>query len=45
MAYFPFELLEPFLGADLTAHQVFELVVPALVDAGLEDTCSSLIDF
>jgi hypothetical protein len=38
MAYVPFELLEPLLGTDLTGRHVFELVVPALVDAGLEDT-------
>jgi hypothetical protein len=41
----PFELLKPLLGADLTSRQVFELIVPALVNAGLEDTCSRLIDF
>jgi hypothetical protein len=34
MAYLPFELLEPLLGADLTARQVFEL-----------ETCTDLIDF
>jgi hypothetical protein len=45
MAYFPFELLEPLLGSDITAHQVFELIVPVLIDVRLEDTCSSLIEF
>jgi hypothetical protein len=45
MAYVPFKILEPLLGADLTARQVFELIIPALVDAGLKDTCSRLIDF
>jgi hypothetical protein len=45
MTYMSFELLEPLLGEDLTARQVFELIVPALVDAGLEDTCSRIIDF
>jgi hypothetical protein len=43
MSYFTFELLDPILGSDLTARQVFELVVPAMVDAGMEDTCTSLI--
>jgi hypothetical protein len=42
VAYFPFELL---LGANLTARQVFELVVLALLGGGLEDTWSGLIDF
>jgi hypothetical protein len=37
--------LEPLLGEDLTARQVFELIVPALVDAGLEETCSRIIYF
>jgi hypothetical protein len=45
MAYFPFEFMEPLLGADLTARQVFELIVPALIDVGLQDTCASLIEF
>jgi hypothetical protein len=45
MAYFPFEFIEPLLGADLTSRQVFELIVPALIDAGLQDTCASLIEF
>jgi hypothetical protein len=33
------------LGSNLTAHQVYKLVVPALLEAGMEDTCSGLIDF
>jgi hypothetical protein len=45
MTHVPSELLEPLLGADLTARQVFEQFVPSLVDAGLEDTCSHLIEF
>jgi hypothetical protein len=44
MAYFPFEFMEPLLGADITARQVFELIVPALIDAGLQDMCASLIE-
>jgi hypothetical protein len=35
MVSFPSELLELLLGADLTARQVSEIVVPDLVDAGL----------
>jgi hypothetical protein len=45
MAYVPFELLEPLLGTDLTDRQVFELIVPALMEAELKDTFSRLIDF
>jgi hypothetical protein len=45
MVYFPFEFMEPLLGADLTARQVFELIVPALIDAWLQDTCASLVEF
>jgi hypothetical protein len=45
MAYFPFELMELLLGSKLTAHQVFELFVSALIYGGLEETCSGLIDF
>jgi hypothetical protein len=44
LAYFPFEMLEPLLGDDLAARQVFELIVLALIDGGLEDTCSELIN-
>jgi hypothetical protein len=43
--YFPFEMMDPLLGTDLTARQVLELIVPVLVDAGLETSCSSLITF
>jgi hypothetical protein len=45
MCYFPFEMMESLLGTNLTARQVFELIVPVLVDAGLETACSSLITF
>jgi hypothetical protein len=45
MAYFPFEFMEPLLGADLTARQVFVLIVPALIDMGIQYTCASLIEF
>jgi hypothetical protein len=45
MAYFPFEVLGPLLGTDLTACQAFELVVPSLVDAGLEVVCAGLVNF
>jgi hypothetical protein len=45
MGYFPFEVLDPLLGAEPTAHQAFELVVPSLIDAGLDVACSGLIDF
>jgi hypothetical protein len=45
LAYYPFEMLEPLLRVDITAHQVFELIVRALIDMGLKDTCSELIHF
>jgi hypothetical protein len=45
LVYFPFETLEPLLGTDLVAHQVFELIMSAIIDAGLEDTCAELINF
>jgi hypothetical protein len=35
MAYSPCNLLELILGADLTDRQLFELIVPALIDDGL----------
>jgi hypothetical protein len=45
MGYFPFEVLAPLLGSDLTARQAFDLVVPSLIDAGLDVACSGLVDF
>jgi hypothetical protein len=45
MGYFPFEVLAPLMGAELTAHQAFEFVVPSLIDTGLDTACSGLIDF
>jgi hypothetical protein len=36
MCYFPYEMMDTLLGTNLTAHQGFELLVPVLVDAGLE---------
>jgi hypothetical protein len=45
MGYFSFPVLAPLLGMDLTARQVFELVVPVLIEAGLQDACSGLINF
>jgi hypothetical protein len=44
MCYFPYEMLEPLLGTDLTARH-FELIVPELVDSGLEATFGDLINF
>jgi hypothetical protein len=45
MGYFPFPVLAPLLGMDLTTRQAFELVVPVLIEAGLQDACSGLINF
>jgi hypothetical protein len=45
MAYTPFELMEVVLGADLTARQAYELLVPTLVDTGYEGICEPLVDF
>jgi hypothetical protein len=33
------------LGADLTARQAYELLVPTLVDTGYEGICEPLVDF
>jgi hypothetical protein len=45
MAYFPFEFMEHILGSDLTSRQVFELIVPALIDSGLQYNFASIIEF
>jgi hypothetical protein len=45
LGYFPFNMLELLIGVDLNAWQVFELVVPALIEADLEEACASLVDF
>jgi hypothetical protein len=45
IAYFPFKLMELLLEVDLNVWQVYELVVPALIQSGLEETCSVFIDF
>jgi hypothetical protein len=45
MAYIPFKLMEVVIGADLTAHQAYELLVPTLVDTGYEGICEPLVDF
>jgi hypothetical protein len=41
VGYFPFEMMEPLLWLYVTACQVFELVVLALVDVVLKYSCSS----
>jgi hypothetical protein len=38
-------MVELLLGADLKAQQVYELVVPVLLEAGLEETFASFINF
>jgi hypothetical protein len=45
MGYFPLQVLAPLLLMDLTARKTFELVVPVLIEAGLQDVCSGLINF
>jgi hypothetical protein len=45
MAYFSFELMELLLGSNLNVRQVYELVVPTLIESGSEETCSVLIVF
>jgi hypothetical protein len=45
VGYFPFGMVNFLIGADLNASQVFGLMVPALIEAGLEETCASLVDF
>jgi hypothetical protein len=44
-AYLPFDLMEMVLGADLTAQQAYELIIPVLVDTGYEAICEPLVDF
>jgi hypothetical protein len=36
-------MMEPLLGTELTVPQVFETIVPMLVDVGLEATDGDLI--
>jgi hypothetical protein len=45
VGYFPFNMVELLIGTDLNVRQVFELVVLALIEAGLEEICTSLVDF
>jgi hypothetical protein len=45
VAYFPVELMELLLGSNLTERQVYQLVVSALLETGIEVTCSGFIDF
>jgi hypothetical protein len=45
MAYIPYDLIDSLLGANVTARQANELIVPVLVDAGLADVCEPLIEF
>jgi hypothetical protein len=44
-AYIPFDRMEMVLGADLTARQAYELIVPVLVDTGYKAICEPLVDF
>jgi hypothetical protein len=44
VAYIPYDLIDSLLGANVTARQAFEVIVPVLVDAGLSDVCESLIE-
>jgi hypothetical protein len=43
--YIPFEFMPIVLGQDLTAREAYLLLVPAIIDAGLEVVCQPLIDF
>jgi hypothetical protein len=45
MGYFPLRLLSPILDMDLTSRKTFELVIPVLIEAGLQEVCSGLINF
>jgi hypothetical protein len=45
MGYFPFQVLAPLLGMDLTSQQTFELIVPVFIEAGLQEVCSGLTNF
>jgi hypothetical protein len=45
MTFIPYDLMDSLLGANITARQAFELIVPVSVDAGLADVCEPLIEF
>jgi hypothetical protein len=45
VAYFTFELMEILRGSNLTDQQVYHMVAPALMDTGLDDSCSGMVDF
>jgi hypothetical protein len=45
MAYTPFEMMELVMDARLAARQAYELIVPALVDRGMEVMCTPLVEF
>jgi hypothetical protein len=45
MAYILYDLMDSLLGANVTARQAYELIVPVLVDTGLADVCEPLIEF
>jgi hypothetical protein len=43
--YSPFQVPAPLMGMDLTVRQTFRLVVPVLIEVGLQYVCSVLINF
>jgi hypothetical protein len=43
--YIPFEFMPLVLEKNLTAREAYLLLVPAIVDAGMEATCQPLIDW
>jgi hypothetical protein len=45
VAYIPFEYMVQVLYKYLTAREEYLLLVPAIIDAGLETVCQHLTDF
>jgi hypothetical protein len=45
MAFIPFEMMEGVLYSRLTVYPAYKLIVPALVEAGVEIVCAPLVDF
>jgi hypothetical protein len=44
-AFIPYEFMPIVLGRNLTARDAYLILVPAIIDAGLESVCQPLIDF
>jgi hypothetical protein len=45
MAYLPYHLVGGLFGSNLAARQVYDLLVPELIDGGLMTICAPLVEF